>query len=1271
MAAGPVGLNFIQGPGDTLGATEQAGAPTYVQANWNSGIVTGTGVAVVDSTGAATGLTVSWHANDIWQNSASRTTPDTKLMYGYLDSGAAPIDNSSPYQFAASGNSPEVYIQGLTAWMAGQGAVSYDVVVYFSGDTLGRIGEYWLQQAAGTDANGLPNALGPDLTSHVFASMDANFSGTYTNVPLTAVDNSTAAVGSYLVFPGVTSDNFIIRNAKHNFRALISAIQVVPRTTIAPPIVALSPQSQVKFAGGKATFSVGADGTNLRYQWMKNASPILNATNSSLTVSPTLADNGSQYSVVVSNDASSATSDAATLTVVSAPAANSFAGTVLADKPLGYWRFNDVGNVVSDYVGSRNALSEPSAGTDGGAYALTPSSSFLGFEPANTGWAFTGVQDSSVFLQNGFGGVTNAMTFVEWVYPTGPNGVQASWTGVLLTTGVAGSGAGITYTDHNNELGYQWNNRWDFRSGLVVPDQQWSMIAMVVTPSNVTLYLVNPTTGLLSAVDGRATNAPCNFNNETWLGVDSGFAGSRNFVGSMDELAVFDQSLSQSQILSLYSAGRAAGSLPPSISQQPVSEQVFAGETIKFTVVASATGTMTYQWKNASGNVVNSAHISGAQSDTLIISNVVAGDVGSYSVNVKSPAGTVTSDTVTLSLATPTGAAYEAAVIAAQPYAYWRFNEATGTNAFDNIGGHTAIYGAAAALGAVGPQPTDFPGFETANTSMATFPGIPNAYATVRGLNLNTNALTITGWIYSGGGQDPATGFLFNRDGATESGLCYRDSTLSYTWAGNWDWHSTLTIPDSQWVFIALVVEPNQGTVFMGTNGVLMHSIRTMTHASQSFAGLTSLGADNLGNNRIFNGMVDEFAVFNRSLSHDEIANLYKQATGIPVVPTITTLTSTNQFLWTGTTATFTVDALGSSPLSYQWYKGASALVNGGNVTGATTPSLTVANLTPSDAGNYTLVVTGPTGQATNDVTTIQLGVPPNRPYDVALLAANPVAFWRLNETNGTVAHDSVGAFDATYGSAIHLGVGAQPSQGMFGFGSDTLAAQFTHNTDQSWVTVPPLNLNANTVTIMAWIYPTTQPDNWSGLFVSQDGSRAGMMFRNNAPNTAGFMWNNGNFWGTGTGMNIAVGQWSLVSLSIAPDSATINVINSSGTQTYSDTTDTMNPEPFSGISLIGCDTGNTGREFNGLINNVAVFKRTLSNVEIQGFYTAAVTPQLGVITLQIQNTGTSYQLTWPRGALYEADQVGGTWTAVPNAASPYPVDATSTNKFYRVISPN
>lgn len=63
-----------------------------------------------------------------------------------------------------------------------------------------------------------------------------------------------------------------------------------------------------------------------------------------------------------------------------------------------------------------------------------------------------------------------------------------------------------------------------------------------------------------------------------------------------------------------------------------------------------------------------------------------------------------------------------------------------------------------------------------------------------------------------------------------------------------------------------------------------------------------------------------------------------------------------------GGAATFTVTADGDTPLSYQWQWNGTNLTNGGNVSGATSSVLTLNNLTPSNAGTYSVIVSNDLG---------------------------------------------------------------------------------------------------------------------------------------------------------------------------------------------------------------------------------------------------------------------------------------------------------------------
>ena len=93
-------------------------------------------------------------------------------------------------------------------------------------------------------------------------------------------------------------------------------------------------------------------------------------------------------------------------------------------------------------------------------------------------------------------------------------------------------------------------------------------------------------------------------------------------------------------------------------------------------------------------------------------------------------------------------------------------------------------------------------------------------------------------------------------------------------------------------------------------------------------------------------------------------------ASGPATAPAITSQPA-SQTLLTGASATFSVTATGSPSPSYQWKKGGIALVNGGQISGATSATLTVAGLASTDAGSYTCDVSNSSGSVISTAATL------------------------------------------------------------------------------------------------------------------------------------------------------------------------------------------------------------------------------------------------------------------------------------------------------------
>jgi hypothetical protein len=247
-SAQSIGANFVDnansgvqnGAADALAATESAGAPGFAQTNWNnlgrwSGLL-----AVNDNTGAASGVQLAWDSNNVYRTGAGTTDPDRKIMHGYLDStGAANVTPTTPYNFfPTAANDPHVYVTGLSAWLTARGAPAYNVVVYVDGDgTNGRVGEYWLQAASGSDLAAL--TVGPDLTPHLFNNDTANFSGAYDLVSPTSIALEGADSGNYMVFTGLTADSFLLRTNEAGGAALRAPLNAFQIIAIPEPVAAM------------------------------------------------------------------------------------------------------------------------------------------------------------------------------------------------------------------------------------------------------------------------------------------------------------------------------------------------------------------------------------------------------------------------------------------------------------------------------------------------------------------------------------------------------------------------------------------------------------------------------------------------------------------------------------------------------------------------------------------------------------------------------------------------------------------------------------------------------------------------------------------------------------------------------------------------------------------------------------------------------------------------------------------------------------------------
>jgi Concanavalin A-like lectin/glucanases superfamily/Bacterial Ig domain/Immunoglobulin domain/NHL repeat len=119
--------------------------------------------------------------------------------------------------------------------------------------------------------------------------------------------------------------------------------------------------------------------------------------------------------------------------------------------------------------------------------------------------------------------------------------------------------------------------------------------------------------------------------------------------------------------------------------------------------------------------------------------------------------------------------------------------------------------------------------------------------------------------------------------------------------------------------------------------------------------------------------------------------------------PPVITNQPVSQAVLQGATVSFSV-AAGPLPLTYQWRKNDAPLTDSANVSGVTTSTLTISNVTSADEAGYSVLIGNGHGDfSSSEATLTVFAIPP--PDSI-----QPVAWWQLNEGTGTTAYDYSGS---------------------------------------------------------------------------------------------------------------------------------------------------------------------------------------------------------------------------------------------------------------------
>jgi hypothetical protein len=461
--------------------------------------------------------------------------------------------------------------------------------------------------------------------------------------------------------------------------------------------------------------------------------------------------------------------------------------------------------------------------------------------------AFDGVDDYAVIPAANVS--SKHLTVTMWLKREG----NASFFPGLLMARGSGVESGLNLGTHG-ELRYTWADSLGsrtFDSGLEAPVGQWVLAAMVVEPDRTTLYLGNAN-GVLEATH-LEEHAAESFFSEFHLGHDPGYSNARYYQGAIDDVRVFHEALSRSQIARIAQlGGRAEAPVPAdgtagsnTLSQvswvadpSVLSHDVYLG-TDYWTVALADPSDAEFLGNTAS----NSFALPPLQSDTRYYWRV-----DSLFPDIE------------------TGRVWQFEV---PPSHHWPMD--------DTFGDRVVDVGAGLDGRAWNGVQFNQPGATAKTGTSFRFDG-NNDRVEMPALDLYQDRMTITAWARRSGGQDTFTGLVYSRAGGTVAGLHLGDrNDLRYTWNGDaatYNWSSGIKLPNEEWVFVALVVEPGQATIYRGRNGALTSAVNSVAHAAEEWNGAWMIGRDPAAN-RVFHGWLDDVRIWRSALSGAEVQALY------------------------------------------------------------------------------------------------------------------------------------------------------------------------------------------------------------------------------------------------------------------------------------------------------------------------------------------------------------------------------------------------------------
>jgi len=916
--------------------------------------------------------------------------------------------------------------------------------------------------------------------------------------------------------PGATSASYVISSAQQSneaaYRCVVSNVSGSVQSSEATltvndaPVIATQPGSYTVLAGAAVNFTVAATGTApFSYQWQKNGTAVSGATAASYAIAGVQSASAGSYTCVVANVAGSVESQAGVL-VVNVPAAiitqpvsksiqagesATFTVAATGDAPLNYQWLKD-GASLSGETGT-NCVVASASEVNAGSYTCrvtNPYGTALSNAAALT--VNAAAEPPTITVEPADKTVNPGENLTLTVMVSGSVPFTYQWyNGGSAISGATSANYDVAAVQESDEAGY-----WCRVSNLHGLDDSRLATVTVNDPPVIATQpasrTVNPGTQVTFNISATGTD-PLTFQ---WLKDEVAIVGETAAICSVPSAESVNQGVYTCRISNMAGSVVSSGAIltvnaAPSITTQPVSRSAAEGAAVSFTVAATGSGPLAYQWKK------NGTAIAGATTATYSIASVQTGDAGGYLCTVTNTYSSVDSNTAILTVDIPQTAPQLTAqlqnttanpgetvtlsfgVSGTAPLSYmWRrettilTSETNPTLVLSNIQeaaqarywcrvsnayGHIDTRMATVTVNdtpgitsqpasqSVSPgAPVNFSvavtgtgpftyqwrkdGVDIANATLATY-AVASAQQSHEGQytcrvtnsagSVISNAATLVVYNPPAITQEPqdqtieagasvsfsvvATGdgtlaYQWRKDGVavTNSGSisgatlaaltinpCQTANTGSYTCVvtnayGNGTSAAAVLTVQQGAVPATIETDPVSQTVLGGENVALRVTAtgdQPLTYQwKKSGANLTDDGrisgskTANLAIQTIQTGDAGSYVCQVTNASGSDVSAV-AQITVNDAAPTIVQQPPFVTYARKNSNAELVIVATGAGPMQYQWRKNGVNLVNGGDISGADTATLTIAKTEDTDSGNYTCVITNSAGTATSNGT--------------------------------------------------------------------------------------------------------------------------------------------------------------------------------------------------------------------------------------------------------------------------------------------------------------